>query len=207
MLNEQASTSIQWMDQQTNWWSNPFNLVNEKTPQTGNAVWAVWHKSAIDLIASFIARISWNPDPFTWEGSVTVTPKSKFQVITQTTTPVINTPTQTTTAPVTSTDWWLFGKFSSTLTNIWNVVENLWNKAVWEATNVVNQGLEKAGTVWEKALWSATDVVNKGLNTAWNVWEQVLNKAQEVAATTTDTVTDFVKLEEPKKEWDVTTQQ
>jgi hypothetical protein len=78
---------------------------------------------------------------------------------------------------------------------------------VWEATNVVNKGLEVAGTVWEKTLWEATNVVNKWLETAGKVWEQAVNQAQQVAKQATDDVNSFVKLEEPKKEWNTTIQQ
>lgn len=207
MVNEQITASTQWVDQLPVWQSNPLNLVNGETTQNNNQPWAVKHKSIIDNIVWLIAKITWNPDPFTWKWNITSTAKPEANVVTQTVSPEFKPENQTATIPVKAEESWLFGKFESTLTNIWNAVENLWNKAVWEATNVVNKGLEAAGTVWEKTLWTATNVVSKGLETAGKVWEQVVNQTQQVAKQATDDVNSFVKLEEPKKEWNINNQQ
>ncbi len=201
MVNEQITASIESVDKLPVWQSNPLNLVNGETTQNNNQPWAVKHKSIIDNVVWLIAKITWNPDPFTWKWNITVTPKTETNVVTQTATPEFKPENQTTTTPVKAEESGLFGKFSSTLTNIWNAVEILWNKAVWEATNVVNKGLEAAGEVWEKTVWTATNVVNKWLETASEVWGQAISQAQQVAKQASDDVNNFVKIEEPKKEW------
>ena len=196
MVNETVPTSIQWAGQPPVWSANPLDLVNEKAAQNNNQLWAVWNKGFLDKIIGLIARMTWNPDPFTWKGGVVPAPKTGIAMENKIVAPEAKQDGQVT-ADVAGG---LFGKFTSAITNIWNTVENLWNKAVWEATNVVNKWLDTAGTVWEKALGSATNVVSKGLETAGKVWEQAVNQAQQVAKQATDNVNEFVKLEEPKKQ-------
>jgi len=180
MVNESIPTSVQWADQQAIWWPNLSDIVTQTTPKADNAVWANAHKGIFDTLIGFIAKLSWNPDPFTWKGGVTSTSQSvpTATVTTPTTTAEFKPENQTTTAPVKTEDGWLFGKFSSTLTNLWNAVESLGEKALGSATNAVNKWLENAG----------------------KAWEQAINKAQNVATQTTgnisSTLTDFVKLED-----------
>ena len=196
MVNDTIPTSIQWAGQPPVWSANPLDLVNEKAAQNNNQLWTVWNKSFLDKLIGLIAKITWNPDPFTWKADI-IAPKPEIAAAAQNTIPEANN--QPTTDAVKTWEGWLFGKFTSTMTNIWNTVENLWNKAVWEATNVVNKWLDTAGTVWEKALGSATNVVSKGLETAGKVWEKAVNEAQKTVQKATDNVNEFVKLEEPKK--------
>lgn len=189
MVDGTNQTSTQWAGQLPIWSANPLDLVNEKTPQSNNALWAVKPKSFIDNIIRLIAKMTWNPDPFTWKGHIVATTKPEVSTPTQAIAPEVkleNQPvTATAQAVVKAEEWWLFGKFTWILENIWNKVE----------------------IAWEKALWSATNAVNKWLETAWAVWEQAVNQAQQVAKQATENVNEFVKLEEPKKEWATSIQQ
>lgn len=206
MVNWTNQTSTQWEVKST----NPLDLVNKETIQNDIQPWAK-HKGIIDNVVWLIAKITWNPDPFTWKWNITTTAKTDANIVTQTAAAEFKPENQTATTPVNAEEWGLFGKFNSTLTNIWtniwNAVENIWNKAVWEATNVISKGLETAGTMGEKTLGTATNIVNKWLDTAGKVWEQLVNQTQEVAKQATDNLNEFVKLEEPKKEWNANNQQ
>lgn len=206
MANETIPTSIQWAGQLPVWSANPLDLVDGKTAQS-NATWTIKHENFLDKIIRLIAKITWNPDPFTWKASSVVAPKTENTNTTQNISSGLKPENQTSAVSTQTEEWWLFGKFTSTLTDIWNVVENLWNDTLWKATTVVNKWLEKAGQAWEKVVSKATNVVNEWLVKAEQAWEKVVNKAKVATKQATDTVTDFVSLEEPKKEWSVTTQQ
>jgi len=175
MVNETIPTSIQWVDKWANqlpiWPANPLDLVNKEAKQIGDKLWTVFHKGIIGNFVWLIAKVAWYPDPFTWKGGSPVVIKPEVKIENQTNTPTIQTE-----------DSWLFGKFTGIMWNIWNKVE----------------------IAWEKAIDKATGAMNKWLETAEKVWEQAINKAQEVAIETTSnitwTLTDFVKLEDPKKD-------
>lgn len=194
MLNETPTTSVQWMDWQAVWPANPLDLVNEQSTEKSDGVQWNEHKSIVDKIVWLIAKLTWNPDPFTWETNVsttaapkvkewdynqTVSPEYKAEAQTQTTNPEIKQESQTNTA---NNEEWLFGKFSwwlvKVLDSVWDKVENLWDKALWGAVNAMAEWLKKAEEMWDKAI----------------------DKAQNVVENTSQWVSDFVKLEDEPTE-------
>lgn len=181
MLNETPTTSVQWMDWQAVWPANPLDLVNEQSTEKSDGVQWNGHKSIVDKIVWLIAKLTWNPDPFTWEANISTTakPEVKEWSSNQTSTPEFKAEAQTQT--VSNEESWLFGKFSwwlvKVLDSVWDKVENLWDKALWGAVNAMTEWLKKAEEIWDKAV----------------------DKAQNVVEKTNQWVSDFVKLEDKKE--------
>lgn len=180
MVNE-----INWASTETsNLQGNPLDLVDVQKVET-KPIAPTNNHGIIDGIVKTIAKIMWKPDPFTWKQNTDSTTTVEFKEENKT-----NTNIQW---------WWLFEKFSTTLWNIGNSVEKMWEKTLEKAKEVANDPIGSTKSAIDWAIKIGNDVVNtskeiindpigsakQAATNVWNVlewiWEKALDNATNLA--------------------------
>jgi hypothetical protein len=173
MANETNPTVIQSADQPSGGQFNPFDLVNQKW-EVNHVLQANEHKSFVDKIVWWIAKLMWKPDPFTWASDVNLD--------------IYQNPAKQN--EITNDEWGLFTKFAQKVGDVAKTVVNDPSGSAKIAVDTLgNIGqtvgkntLETVNAITTDPAGSVKNIENTVNTVANSLWTKAIDVAETIAA-------------------------